>query len=676
MASRPVISSTHNYTSMRRKKFTFHPQVAIWLLILISMGNSSIAEARTAETTRDGDWHTKTTWTNQTLPGLGDSIVIAHKVTSKVVIKIGGSLVIKSSSSLTAPKIELSSAKSRMYNSGDLKANSLTMAYSLLTAPRIINYPGGTIAIQADFTINNNDRVLNQGKMSLQSALICTGVLQNEGEFATGTTGTSQLSLADGKIHNLTGDAKMELRLQGTISNFEIINEGSFTIGYNVSFESSTIRNRKSATLFYIGGDLSLNKGSSCINDTGATFRVLKDFKMLTVNSKGVYNQFINYGVAQLGASKVGNSYNHSIAKGILKNNPPGTIKISDNLTVSGDSGNSLLIYSPVHIPGKLTIDGPSRLLINDSLIVSASVASSAKTLVGKNGVWDIKANLQLSKKDSAKLEVDSGRVSIEQNLTNGLDHTISGSFGKIIIGNVSKNEGTVTGSVDICDQTSTNGGGFDNNTGTIHSAVTYCIPAPGSQLPVKLIHFNGVETPTGVQLTWTTAMELNNDRFEVMRSLNAKEWETIGSLPGGGTISYTKHYSYSDNIRHTGKVFYRLRQVDFNGADEHHNVISINLGNAAKQSGAAGKANMVAYPNPAAAEEATIVIYNPGNHEATLRIVDAQGRPVLCEAIPPRESAYRLTLTGRLPQVPVGLYILHLQAGQQLSSAKLHILP
>jgi hypothetical protein len=76
--------------------------------------------------------------------------------------------------------------------------------------------------------------------------------------------------------------------------------------------------------------------------------------------------------------------------------------------------------------------------------------------------------------------------------------------------------------------------------------------------------------------LNWTTATELNNSGFEIERKSTSFSWAKIGFVPGHGTTSEAKNYSYTDNNLSTGNFSYRLKQVDFNGTFEYSNAIEV----------------------------------------------------------------------------------------------------
>lgn len=98
----------------------------------------------------------------------------------------------------------------------------------------------------------------------------------------------------------------------------------------------------------------------------------------------------------------------------------------------------------------------------------------------------------------------------------------------------------------------------------------------PGSVLPVTFRSFNAEHKNNTVLLKWSTASELNNYAFEVQRSSNGKEFETIATVKGAGNSNKVLNYSYTDQSPVISTVYYRLKQVDFDGRSEYTNMIPV----------------------------------------------------------------------------------------------------
>ena len=109
--------------------------------------------------------------------------------------------------------------------------------------------------------------------------------------------------------------------------------------------------------------------------------------------------------------------------------------------------------------------------------------------------------------------------------------------------------------------------------------------------LPVELIFFNGQATRDGSLLTWQTATEKNNEGFEIQRSANGKDWNSIGFRAGVGTTQETQSYQYTDEQAKDGLNYYRLKQVDFDGRFSHSNIVNVNYESA--------QSKLKIFPNP-----------------------------------------------------------------------------
>lgn len=96
------------------------------------------------------------------------------------------------------------------------------------------------------------------------------------------------------------------------------------------------------------------------------------------------------------------------------------------------------------------------------------------------------------------------------------------------------------------------------------------------SPLPVTYLSFSGKIVPTGVELQWRTATEINNDYFAIEKSTTGENFISIGRVKGKGTSYAVNTYSFIDENPVTGKVYYRLRQTDFNGTFSYSNIIAM----------------------------------------------------------------------------------------------------
>jgi len=99
--------------------------------------------------------------------------------------------------------------------------------------------------------------------------------------------------------------------------------------------------------------------------------------------------------------------------------------------------------------------------------------------------------------------------------------------------------------------------------------------------LPVTLTTFDTEYKDGIVSLKWITASEINNNRFEIERSTNGTTWTTIGNVEGHGSTQEENAYLATDNLEGFVSgitIYYRLKQVDFNGDFTFSMIRSVNI--------------------------------------------------------------------------------------------------
>jgi hypothetical protein len=95
--------------------------------------------------------------------------------------------------------------------------------------------------------------------------------------------------------------------------------------------------------------------------------------------------------------------------------------------------------------------------------------------------------------------------------------------------------------------------------------------------LPVELTSFAAYAYGNDVNLQWTTGTEINNSGFSIERNNNGI-FESIGFVPGFGTTSEPKSYSFTDVNLQTGTYTYRLKQIDHNGSYEYSGEVKVEV--------------------------------------------------------------------------------------------------
>lgn len=114
------------------------------------------------------------------------------------------------------------------------------------------------------------------------------------------------------------------------------------------------------------------------------------------------------------------------------------------------------------------------------------------------------------------------------------------------------------------------------NNDGNLTGDVIYAKTFAATViLPVSWIYTNAACDKNGnVILNWATASEENNWKFDIEKSIDKKEWNTIGEIKGMGNSSLVNKYSFRDENVNGTTAYYRVKQIDFNGAYSYSNIV------------------------------------------------------------------------------------------------------
>jgi len=113
------------------------------------------------------------------------------------------------------------------------------------------------------------------------------------------------------------------------------------------------------------------------------------------------------------------------------------------------------------------------------------------------------------------------------------------------------------------------------NSGGTDHSDFTFCY-WDGLGLPVEMITMSAECCDKGRILTWATASETNNNYFEIQRSVDGINWDKVAEVDGAGNSNQQINYNYIDEDLMFVPLYYRLKQIDYNGKFELFDILSV----------------------------------------------------------------------------------------------------
>lgn len=136
------------------------------------------------------------------------------------------------------------------------------------------------------------------------------------------------------------------------------------------------------------------------------------------------------------------------------------------------------------------------------------------------------------------------------------------------------------------------------------------------SVLPVTLTGFSATKTTNTVKLKWTARDEININSYEIQRSSNGRDFNTLSSIAGRNN-GLQCDYSFDDMNPLQGASYYRLRILGTAGYVKFSKIISVQF-NTENRSGL--------YPNPLY-EGQSLYISNPTNELLNVHFYNETGK-------------------------------------------------
>lgn len=217
----------------------------------------------------------------------------------------------------------------------------------------------------------------------------------------------------------------------------------------------------------------------------------------------------------------------------------------------------------------------------------------------------------------------------------------------------------------------------FDDATGTIRfdgvaCCSQYAIGAGAGALPVELASFSAAVDGDAALLAWTTSSETNNDGFMVeMRNPEfgsrnedaGGAWREVGFVAGAGTTLEAQAYSFEVAGLAPGAHRFRLKQIDYDGAQSYSSILEVAIGmDEATRIGAP-------YPNPASgAASLSVAVRAAQTVEVT--VYDVLGREVARAARLDLGAAETRVVALPVTDLAAGLYMVRVE-GETFAQAR-----
>ncbi|MBK6914488.1 MAG: T9SS type A sorting domain-containing protein [Ignavibacteriales bacterium] len=199
-----------------------------------------------------------------------------------------------------------------------------------------------------------------------------------------------------------------------------------------------------------------------------------------------------------------------------------------------------------------------------------------------------------------------------------------------------------------------------------------YLVKLASDIIPIELTAFTATAQQNEVSLNWQTATETNNSGFEIERkqvgspqsSVSNQDWNQIAFIPGFGTTTERKSYSFIDENLLSGIYQYRLKQIDFDGSFEYSNTVEVEINSPTEFTLEQN------YPNPF--NPSTVISYSlPQKEFVTIKVIDILGREVaiLVNEVKP---AGKFEVEFDASSLASGVYVYQIKAGSFTTSKKM----
>lgn len=179
------------------------------------------------------------------------------------------------------------------------------------------------------------------------------------------------------------------------------------------------------------------------------------------------------------------------------------------------------------------------------------------------------------------------------------------------------------TGGAWTADGTSGTASGSDPYSITVSGITTLSTFGVGedSFFPVEWLSFDAQVRGQDVMLDWATSRESNSDYFAVERASDLYPWANLSTIPAAGFAEDVNLYQYTDREVPVGTHYYRLRQVDLDGAYSYSKQLEVEL----------ERPEYSFYPNPV---RDYLTVELKGGEARKVLLYDLLGRKVLEQSL------------------------------------------
>ncbi len=184
--------------------------------------------------------------------------------------------------------------------------------------------------------------------------------------------------------------------------------------------------------------------------------------------------------------------------------------------------------------------------------------------------------------------------------------------------------------------------------------------------LPIELLSFDAKPNSSSVDLTWTTASEVNSDYFTIEKTVDGSTFQDVATVKAAGFSNNYKSYNTTDNLPYEGLSYYRLKATDLDGKVDYSELKPVQFNKTLINTG------INVFPNPV--KEGTFNVELLGflkESAVEIQVQDLSGRVIYSYlATVTSEQLQKITFNN-LKFAP-GVYILKTNSGSESYSKKI----
>ncbi len=503
-------------------------------------------------------------------------------------------------------------------------------------------------------TIETNAQLIGVVNITLRGVIVNDGLIDAQTGFLFKTNNSSD-PLSNGVNGIIRSFGNMTLEAQITNDGLiEIVNGGVFA----KSITTETITNN-------LSGRIIINGSASMFNARGNFFNSGYFICAGGANRTGSTNTTLTN--TSSGYMRVCGDWRR---RANLTND--GVIESLSNMIYSGSS--STIIQN----------NGMGKLHIAGDLRFNCNLINYGRLIVGDT--------LEHRNTSSTSITIANGGIIRTNNYIHNNGSLIGGNnaanigFLEICDHSETRNTVNLSGHLDICDMGHTTISPYFDSESPVYPYPIVNISDCGSQatdntksfldscnnvlistcsfitLAVELSTFNVRLENRAVMIEWSTASELNNQYFTVLRSKDGINFNEIGFVNGAGNSTSNIDYLFIDDHPLVGINYYRLKNTEIDGTSEFSKIEAINL--------SSNNLELLVFPNPVSIHQNIYVTLDASDDEFNLTILDIQGKVHYSRKY--LSHGINKALTIEEPNLSSGVYYITIQFQDRIIRSKL----